>query len=77
MADTTYIVLRNEGEASGWQFITGASHQTAKSAADAIRQCAAQAVTSGGTYVAVPQRSWKPVTVKAETKTILTLEQHD
>ena len=29
--------------------------------------------TDGTTYVAVPARSWEPVTVKTETKTIVTI----
>jgi hypothetical protein len=72
MSDTTYIVLTemydNEGVRDGWHTM-----QTIEAgrAADAIRKT----ITDGGTYVAVPARSWKPVTVTTETKTVLKLEQ--
>jgi hypothetical protein len=43
----------------------------AANAQAAIRE---RASTSGGTYVAIPARSWRPVTVKTETRTVVTLE---
>ena len=42
---------------------------TARSTRSALTQAIKS--TGGGTYVAVPARSWKPVTVKVETKTAL------
>jgi hypothetical protein len=47
----------------------------ARSAEHAIRLYAESAAAeASGTFVAVPMRSWKPVTVKAETTTVLKLE---
>lgn len=62
---TDYIVL-NRDNSGYW-----AQEKTvqARSAEAAIRQ-----IGKEGTYVAIPQRSWKPVTVRAETQTVLRLE---
>jgi hypothetical protein len=71
MADTTYTVLiASPGGRIQWSF-----HREilASSSSDAIRKV----VTEPGKYVAVPARSWKPVTVTTETKTVLKLEQPD
>ena len=80
MADsTTYIVLREledaEGKTESWTII--GSH-AAKSADGAIRAVMASHYPEGvrgsvGKWVAVPLRSWKPVTVTAETQTVLKL----
>jgi hypothetical protein len=72
MSDTTYIVLRAHSSAADEE-ITWAYHTNtvAASAEAAIRA----AVSEAGTYVAVPERSWKLVHVTTETKTVLKLEQ--
>jgi hypothetical protein len=70
MADTTYIVLRELDNGHDWEHSWSVD---AGSASEAIRK----AVTESGTYVAVPARSWKPVAVTTETRTILKLEQPD
>lgn len=62
---TDYIMLKRD--ASG--FWTQEKTVQARSAEAAVRQLGKE-----GTYVAVPARSWKPVTVKAETQTVLRLE---
>jgi hypothetical protein len=74
-ADTTYIILRrvshpqdNPGAVEQWE-ATGTVE--AGSTDSALRR----AKPENGHYVAVPARSWKPVTVTTETKTILKLEQ--
>lgn len=58
---------------------------TAPNAETAVRAYADRAAKAGnepqrengelaeGTYVAIPTRSWKPITVKTETKTVVTL----
>jgi CRISPR/Cas system CMR subunit Cmr4 (Cas7 group RAMP superfamily) len=79
MADTTYIVLRKcnipvdpetEDYDDVWDVLQTVE---AASAESAIKKVA----VVDGTLVAVPARSWKPVTVTTETRTILKLEQPD
>jgi hypothetical protein len=72
MSDTTYIVLRRDGP--GW---LPQGSQEAGSPAAAIRRAVADTVNPGDEYVAVPARSWKPVTVRTETKTVLHLGAPD
>jgi hypothetical protein len=73
--NTTYIVLRHTNAAENtpgpphWEVENAAVE--ASSADAAIRKT----ITLNGRYVAVPARSWKPVTVTTETKTVLKLEQ--
>jgi hypothetical protein len=69
MSDTTYIVLRRDNEGLLWRVVD--SHLDAASTDAALRK----AVHENGVYVAVPERSFKPVTVTTETKTVLKLEQ--
>jgi hypothetical protein len=69
---TGYQVLKLIDTSPGdkaWMLV--AKPVQAANAQAAIRE---RASTSGGTYVAIPARSWKPVTVKTETRTIVTLE---
>lgn len=72
---TTYVVLKASASASGsWAHI-GPDTVRANSAADAIRKTlATRPDDAAGRFVAVPARSWKPVTVRAETQTVLRLE---
>lgn len=66
---TAYLVLKSE---NGIDWTEGGAVD-ARSAKDAIRRM----LDGGGkeletrSFVAVPVRSWKPVTVKVETKTAL------
>jgi hypothetical protein len=75
MADTTYTVLQRvsdtESPVAAWRVVS--NDVQAPSAEFAIRST----IDDAGTYVAVPARSWKPVTVTTETKTVLKLEQPD
>jgi hypothetical protein len=71
MADTSYIVLRQPPGTGGPDIWENYASVEASSATDAIKKTA----DDGGYYVAVPARSWKPVTVTTETKTFLKLEQ--
>ena len=75
-AKTSYAVLRATGVNSSdgpgdrvraWETI---AEVEAANAQDAIRQAAKGAE---GVYVAVPARSWQPVTVKVETRTVVKL----
>lgn len=59
---TTYIVLGQDASGN-WRHLKAVE---AHSAEHAIRQVAKE-----GTYVAVPGRSWNPVSVKIETTTTL------
>jgi hypothetical protein len=72
MADTTYIVLQQTDAPAPMDWCQVGSYD-APNADQAIRQ----AVDRPGLYVAVPARSWKPVTVTTETRTVLKLEQPD
>lgn len=65
-AETTDYIILSRDNSSYWQ-----QEKTvqARSAEAAVRQLGKE-----GTYVAVPARSWKPVTVTAETQTVLRLE---
>lgn len=67
MPPTSYIVL-SRGDHGTWT--ANVKPVQARSAEAAIRQ-----VGAPGVYVAVPERSWKPTVVKAEQRTILTLEE--
>lgn len=63
---TRYIILRHDGEAQAWKEIgaaDGSSPRRALSAAD---------VKEGG-YVAIPSRSWRPLTVSVEQTTKVTI----
>jgi hypothetical protein len=73
MADTTYIVLHLIDHEGTWKIedLGNGNEIAASNAADAIRK----SEPSAGTYVAVPARSWKPVTVTTDTKSVLNLEQ--
>lgn len=62
---TEYVVLVREEETS-WMLLDGIVR--ARSAKDAIK---AKGATQNAVYVAVPARSWKPLTVSVETKTEL------
>lgn len=80
LVPTSYIVLRQtthartepDGPTVAWRIEN--SNVPATSAEAAIRLACKTNSTPEGTYVAVPARSWKPVTVKAETQTVLRLE---
>lgn len=63
---TDYFVLEQDGD--HWARIGQA---IAKDAADAIR---ATCNDEPGTYLAIPSRSWKPITVRVETVTRIKLE---
>jgi hypothetical protein len=73
MADTTYNIFY--GAENGWESLGLAEGRSANEAIRTRLNTLEQA--PAGKYVAVPARSWKPVTVTTETKTILKLEQPD
>jgi hypothetical protein len=77
VADTTYIVLRGSGNlVDGNTDLWDEAGTTEATNADAaIRKIVAARPDPSGTYVAVPQRSWKPVQVTAVQTTTLKLEQ--
>jgi hypothetical protein len=71
MADTTYIVLRAiDGPEGDWLEY---AKRDASSADAAIRK-ALETHPADGRFVAVPARSWKPVTVRTETTTTIRLD---
>lgn len=71
---TRYLVLRRTGshEDANWAPMNSVE---ARSHAEAIRKAVApkeEQPAATGEFVAVPARSWKPVTVKVETQTKVT-----
>jgi len=77
MSDTAtmYVILRQEGSSGSSELVwtRDGPNQPAASTAAAIRAAAALRaecdVDPEGTYIAVPLRSWKPLTVTVETTT--------
>jgi hypothetical protein len=74
MAATNYVILRlvsggaeKVGIDGSWDRVDGVE---AHSAEAAIRTHVAQAKTTG-TFVAIPERSWKPTPVTVETQTVV------
>ena len=68
---TDYIIFKGEHPTQGgndqWAYL---GHQEARSASSAIRTFL-DGSAQEGEFSAVPARSWRPVTVKVETKTAL------
>jgi hypothetical protein len=64
---TDYVVLKKDGSGF-WSLVSGMDVK-ARSARSAIREAADR--DGEGEYVAIPYRSWRPVSVKVETKTAL------
>ncbi len=74
-ASARYVVLREQSEPDATkQAWTVHGNVPANSAEAAIRLSCKLADKPEGTYVAIPWRSWRPVTVKAETTTVLKIE---
>jgi hypothetical protein len=73
---TDYVILEQIGDAAHPPATDWAefARETARSDSQAIRR-ALEGNTDGGTFVAIPARSFKPVKVTAETKTTLKLEE--
>ena len=72
-ASTSYVVLRRDVEGGRWSEVATVD---ASNATTAIRHIAAKDAATA-VYVAVPTRSWRPVTVKVETQTVLKLDARD
>lgn len=69
-AATEYLILSKSAGSSTW---TEQKTVEASSAKAAVRKFLGEASNPDGTYVAVPARSWQPVTVKTEQTTKITL----
>ena len=69
-ATTDYLILSRAAVGGPW---TEQKTVSASSAKAAVRGWLAGSTDPDGTYVAVPARSWQPVTVKTETQTKITL----
>lgn len=68
---TSYVILKQDPETgSGSRWIEWGTEE-ASSSARAIKAVADDA--GGGVYIAVPARSWRPLTVKVEQKTSVTV----
>ncbi len=62
---TEYTLLKYNSETNSWDRIQG--NVAASSPRQAVRKL------GEGEYVAVPARSWKPLTVTVETKQVVTI----
>lgn len=71
VAATTYVVLAQSFDDEAGVWTVRALEVEAHSAQQAIRIAAKE--TGGGRWVAVPARSWQPVSVKVETQTRMVL----
>jgi hypothetical protein len=68
---TEYVVLELiVGASEGW---SGFARESARDGNAAIK-AALEGNTDGGTFVAIPARSWKPVKVTPKVETTLVLE---
>ncbi len=67
---TRYTLLKRIGALSEEEFAVVAEIE-ARSGVSAIRAYLDESPQNGESYVAVPTRSWRPVSVKVETKTAL------
>lgn len=70
-AGTDYLVFKQEAGGRGWEEETTIR---ATSADAAIRRHLDGKTSTAESYVAVPARSWHPVRVKVETRSVVTLE---
>jgi hypothetical protein len=64
--ETEYVILSRDEPAGSWKEQTKVKAQSSTSA---IRKWIDGAPDPSGTYIAVPARSWHPVTVETETQT--------
>jgi hypothetical protein len=75
---STYIVLRRERtvpDSDDWHVLNHGIE--APDADTAIRKEAGEGDDPSGVYVAIPARSWKPITVTAETQVVIRLTNND
>jgi len=70
---TEYVILKQTGQGDWSDGVT----TTARSADQAVRETVSKLAESeqSGTYVAIPARSFKPVTVVKQTVTTLKIEE--
>lgn len=72
---TEYLILKRKGEAGNvWGVVNHASAKTAEAAVRQVVEKLAEADRSG-TFVAVPARNWRPVTVSPKVTTSLVIEE--
>ena len=67
---THYIILHNTA-GNEWAQTTSLEARSARAAVAKAMEGENNPYAGGGTFIAVPLRSWRPVTVKVETKTAL------
>jgi hypothetical protein len=64
---TDYLILKFDTETGTWKV-------SISTEASSARRALSTAKVEEGEYVAIPARSWKPLTVKVETTTKTTIE---
>ena len=68
---TAYVVLRlNTDRGASWVTVKTVNATSAKAAIQQVLD-GSDDKDKAGSYVAVPERSWQPVTVKVETQTVV------
>ena len=67
---THYVILYQRDD-NTWDQTTALEARSARAAVTKALEGENNPYQSGGTFIAVPLRSWRPVTVKVETKTAL------
>lgn len=73
-AGTDYVILAKDG-ATWKQHRTVTARSADQAIRDHLKTAGGTPVNADGTYLAIPSRSFKPVTVKTETVTTLKLEE--
>ena len=71
---THYVVLQEvpDGKSATFVYVANAEARSAQAALQAVFNAQHEDIqTESGRYVAIPARSFRPVTVKVETKTAL------
>lgn len=69
---TVYVILHQDQPGPDWEELGQTDARSQRAAIQqAIESPTGAPPKNGGRFQAVPARSWKPVTVKVETKTAL------
>jgi hypothetical protein len=71
-AGTEYVILERIAGSGDWSEVVRTHSRTSEGA---VRKYLDTADDRSGTFVAIPARSWKPVTVRAQTVTTLKFEE--
>ena len=68
---TAYVILHQQSPGPSWEEIGQTDSRSARSAIKQAIESPTGAPPKDGRFQAVPLRSWRPVSVRVETKTAL------